>query len=61
MQVLLENEKINLTAFAIPILTVAIWLSDSSQLQNRDNKCFRMYFHFLITFGHHFFDPNLFA
>ena len=27
--------------------------------QNRDSKCFRIYFHFVITFGHHI--SNLFA
>ena len=45
-QVLLENELKQLTA-----------QQPNNHNQNRDSKCIRIYFHFLITLGHHFFDP----
>ena len=41
---------LNPKAFIIHILT-------ASSSQNRDSKCFRIYIHFLITLGDHFFDP----
>ena len=39
-----KRMKINPKAFAIPILTAFVDYS-----QNRDRKCFRVYFHSLIT------------
>ena len=48
--------KCYLKAFAIPTLT-AITSAKYSHSQNRDSKSFRIYFHFLVTLGHHFFDP----